>query len=453
MGNKKLLEETLQLVKGLAEENKKLKELHKSQSEKSEQMMTDLIAKREQAIKDDVISRFRKGEHLTPEADEDAVATNSILLKKSDNPKVRELMDFNDTCLIVSKILKTDPRQTQIWRKNQAAVNELRKAMNVSTAGQGGAWAPSDFSADLIDLMRLDLKVGALFRKITMPTNPYKLPIKTSGGTVYHVAEPSTEATEAGRITASTPGTGNITMDAEKVAGRTVYTEELNEDSIIPVVPMIKEELARDMADAWENILINGDTRTVGNIDLDVTAATDLKTTQDGLRRRANAKGTSLIDLSTFNLTNVRKLRTGMGKWGINPRDLAFITGPKGFNKLLSLDEVTTLEKYGSSATVLTGELGRLDGIPIIVSEWVREDLSTTGLYDATTTNNTILILANLRRFIQGEKRRMTLKTFEDIQNDQVVLVTTMRMAFNSLETSDNQNGQNVHIGRDVDAA
>lgn len=450
MGNKKQLEEALTLLKNLKDETTALKELGKTQSEKTEQIVKDLMAKREVAIREDVISRFRKGEHLTPgDDDSDQVNMQNVLLRKSDNPKVREMMEFNDNVYLVSKMLRVHPHQTRLWKENQAQVNELRKTMNITTTTQGGNWVPTEFSADLIELMRLELKVGALFPKITMPTNPYVLPIETSDATVYHVAEPSTDATEAGRITASTPGSGKITMSAEKVAGRTVYTEEVNEDSIIPVVPFLKGNLARKMADAWETILINGDTRTVGNIDIDVTSATDKKTTQSGIRRRA-IDNSFTVALTTFNLTNLRSMRTSMGKWGVNPRDLVWITGPIGWFQMQGLDEVTTLEKYGAAATILTGELGRLDGIPIIVSEHVREDLSTTGRYDATTTDNTMIALVNIRRWMQGERRKITLKTFEDIQNDQTVLVTTMRQAFNSLETSDNQNGRNVVVGRDV---
>src|SRR3990167_6831541 len=243
MGNKKQLEEALTLLKNLKEEQVALKDLNKAQSEKTEQIVKDLMAKREVAIREDVISRFRKGEHLTPSADDDSdqVSMNSMLLRKSDNPKVREMMEFNDNVYMVSKMLRVHPHQTRLWKENQAQVNELRKTMNITTTTQGGNWVPTEFSADLIELMRLELKVGALFSKITMPQNPYVLPIETSDATVYHVAENATEATEAGRITASTPGSGKITMSAEKVAGRTVYTEEVNEDSIIPVVPFLKQ--------------------------------------------------------------------------------------------------------------------------------------------------------------------------------------------------------------------
>ncbi|NIO41543.1 MAG: hypothetical protein GTO41_16030 [Burkholderiales bacterium] len=52
------------------------------------------------------------------------------------------------------------------------------------------------------------------------------------------------------------------------------------------------------------------------------------------------------------------------------------------------LDEVTTLDKYGSNATVMNGELGNIKGIPIVKSQ----DYGTTysnGYIHTTGTNNT----------------------------------------------------------------
>lgn len=452
MSKKKLLEEMVALTKSLQEEVKTLKTIGKEQSDKSEKLISDTLAKREQVIKDELIAKFRKGEHLAPHSEEEEnAAVPEVLLRKSSDPRMREMMEYNDDVYLISKILRCHPSQTKIWRKNEAKVSELRKALNVGTAAQGLEWAPTAFSADLIDKYRLQLKVAALFQRVNMPTNPFTLPNLTADSTVYVVPEVTTDTHQnSDRVTASQPTTGSLTMTAKKLGARSLFSGELDEDSIIPVLPMLKDNLARKMADAWEDAIINGDTTVPGHMDIDITATTVVRAFCNGLRRRAKTSNV-LKDLSTFNLANVRSLRTSMGKYGVNPAELVFITGPKGYNKLLGLDEVTTLEKYGAGATILAGELGRLDGIPIIISEHVREDLSTTGYYDSTTTNNTVLILANKTAFAIGDRRKVTLKTFEDIETDQTVLVTMMRGTFRDLYTAAGDVVANV--GRDVDAA
>lgn len=138
-----------------------------------------------------------------------------------------------------------------------------------------------------------------------------------------------------------------------------------------------------------------------------------------------------------------------MSKYGLNPRDLVWITGPIGYAKMVGLDEVTTLEKYGAGATVLTGELGRLDGIPIIPSEHIREDVNSSGYYDVTNKTDTMIILAWVPGFFIGDRRKVTLKTFEDVQTDQTILVVTQRAAFNTPYST----GSNGIVNSAIDVA
>jgi HK97 family phage major capsid protein len=128
-----------------------------------------------------------------------------------------------------------------------------------------------------------------------------------------------------------------------------------------------------------------------------------------------------------------------MVRYGVRPENLAFVTSISGFNSLLNLKDssgnnlVVTLEKYGGLATILSGELGRVYGIPIVVSEYVRADLNATGLYDATTTTKTEIILVNKKCMIYGDRRTMKVKVAEQIQTDQTILVATMRKAFSAV--------------------
>ena len=127
-----------------------------------------------------------------------------------------------------------------------------------------------------------------------------------------------------------------------------------------------------------------------------------------------------------------------MGKYGGNPNNLAWIIGPKVHARhFMALSDVVSLEKYGPQATVLTGELGKYQGIPIIVSAQAREDLNTTGTYDSTTTNNGGVLLVNRPAWIFGRRRDITLKVWEDVQFDQIYLVGTARGDFQTPWTSD----------------
>lgn len=428
----KQLDEILTLFKGLQGEVKVLKEEGKSRSEKSEKMISDLMEKREKAIQDDLISRFRKGEHLTPPGDENA-EPHKVLISKSADPKVQEFQSFNDDLLILSKIMRVHPSQTRLWKKNQAQVSELRKAISAGTSGSGSEWVPTDFSADLIDKFRLELKLGAFFRHINMPTNPYKLPGLTGDTTAYKISESTSDS--ASKITASTPTSAAVTLTAVKLAARTLWSEESAEDLIVPVLPLVKDNLARIMAESVEDALINGDSDG-DHFDIDITDPTDHRKSWNGLRARSR-QSSDEVSLSTFNAANLRSMRRKMGKYGVNPGRLGWLTGPVGMNHFLGLDELITLDKYGPAATILTGEVGRFDGSPVIISEKVREDLNSVGVHDVTNTGFTHVTVFNRDAFIMGDRRKMTMKSVEDIETDQMIMVVTMRGDFQDLYTAD----------------
>jgi hypothetical protein len=68
----------------------------------------------------------------------------------------------------------------------------------------------------------------------------------------------------------------------------------------------------------------------------------------------------------------LRGNRKKMGKYGVDPNELAHILSINEYIDLLSDTAVFTLEKYGPNATILTGELAKVDNVPVIVSEAVR---------------------------------------------------------------------------------
>ena len=69
-------------------------------------------------------------------------------------------------------------------------------------------------------------------------------------------------------------------------------------------------------------------------------------------------------------------IRKSMGKWGVNPADLAYIIGVSSYMVLMSDSNLLTVDKFGPNATLLNGQIGSLYGVPVIVSEHVRENLN-----------------------------------------------------------------------------
>jgi HK97 family phage major capsid protein len=242
----------------------------------------------------------------------------------------------------------------------------------------------------------------------------------------YYVGESLSD--EATASPPTTPATGDQTLTAKKLKSRIYFSDELVEDSIVPVIETLRAELVTAGAEVIEDLILNGDT-TAPHQDNDVVDTKDRRKAWSGIRKLcpAGTKGS----LATFTAaSHVAAFIVLMGKYGINPADLAFITGGVGYNKFRALTEVLTVDKYGPQAVVLSGELGKLFGSPIIVSEYIRENLNATGVYDGSTTNKTEVIVVNRRGFMLGTRGGVKLTFKAEAEVDQNQLIMSFRKAF-----------------------
>jgi HK97 family phage major capsid protein len=269
------------------------------------------------------------------------------------------------------------------------------------------------------------------FETIRMPTNPYDLPVQESTTRARIQAENAT-------ITDAQFSTGKITMSATKLAEFYVLSSEIDEDSAPPILALARKEVTMSQFDAAEAALISGDdSGTHFDDDIDGGAADLAEKAWKGIRKLAfaNSANGGTVDFvgAAITLAKCRDMRTQMGKYGVNPADLRWIVSPKTINGFLALDEVTTVEKYGNAATVVTGEIGRLDGIPIITSEFQRDDVASTGVNTGAGPNTfSCISLVNRKRFYMGVRRPLKTKiTFHPVPpNDQWLMASWWRADF-----------------------
>lgn len=343
-----------------------------------------------------------------------------------------ELLQKADDLYITSVLCKRDPRELNLWKTYQGEMSELRKAMDTQTAQEGWEWIPTQFSRDIIERVKLALKVAALFGRFPMPSATFRFPAQGADAVAYMTPESLVD--EATKIQASTPRTRRVTFDAVKLAARVLFSEEMEEDSIVPVLPYIKDRLVEALAIAEEQATVNGDLLPGPHQDIDVVSPLDARWGWNGLRWWArNCGGGAQVNLGTFNTANLRRIRRVMGVYGVDPSRLAWVTGICGYNFMMNNLDVLTVDRYGPQATILKGELAKFDGVPIIVSEYVRDDLDATGVYSGAGNVRTIIILVYKTAFLFGDRRRVTLKTKEDIETDQTIGVVTQRLDFEGL--------------------
>jgi len=373
------------------------------------------------------------------------------MLQKSDNSSMLELQKINDDLLILGSVLsvmnKTSNKDaimgSKLYQKfiNHKAVSELRKAID-GTSGKGAEWIPTMFSADLIEKVKVELKVAALFGRIIMPSNPYTLPVEGNDAVGYLVSNTTSDDIRDSNAMplASTPGTTKTTFDASKLGARTVFNEETNEDSIIGIMDYCKMKVVEAIARAIENATCNGSragTHPDNDIQTDANSAKLSDRAWDGFRQCVQ-DASSWSDGATFDIALFRKVRKSMGKYGIYPQDLACVCSINVMYKMLSsIADIQTLDKYGPNAIILNGEVGKIDGVPIVVSEFMRDNLSATGFNTAGGPNTkAAYVIVNRKRFLYGDRREITTDSEKSIETDKVVVVSKIRQDFRRLQAN-----------------
>jgi HK97 family phage major capsid protein len=437
------LEKAKQLVAGL------VKDLNdKGDAAKVDEIVSKALDELKKANPGDRKGRFdtKDAAEILKTATNKTEAIQTMLSTPTNDTMVKSFQAQNDEVFLLSQMLNKDPRDLKSYKKLQDhpilktdAYGGAGPTMPTAGTHYGADFIPLGFSAELIDYVRLQLKVAALHRRINMPTPQYKLPVH--GGTdmtAYLVGESLTVATPEGRPTASRPTTTAVTLDAKKIGSMVYFSEEITEDSIIPVVPFLKDSMARSMAYAQETAVING--QKSGTIDTgSAPGSTDVRSAWDGYRykvqsaAKVNCSGWTTGGTYAQGAAYLRQMRAKMGKYGVDPNNLAYITSISGYHQMLGIAEVLRLNEYGPNATILSGELGKFDNIPIIVSEYVGESMNAVGVHDGVTTSTTVILLVHTPSFIFGDRRAITVKTWDQPQDDSHLLVCHQRLDFVSV--------------------
>lgn len=320
---------------------------------------------------------------------------------------VKSLKEAVDVTVMCAKYFGQKVEKTKAY---QELIEPVLKAFGIDSGDAGFNWIPTTVSQSYIDEYNLDRKVSALFQEIKMPSNPYDYPVLTNGAVATILGEVAEKSTK------DTFTAGKITFSAKKLSNQYALPEELQEDSAVDVMKVIRQELIEGQEKALEIAILEGDITSThqhtGSYAGGTPAADSPERAWPGLRLRALAAGSDakVNAAATLNESHLRSARAKMGKFGVNPKELAWICGPKGLNEFMDLDDVRTLEQYGPQAPVLTGEMGSYEGIPIICSEWLREDTDTTGVNGASGNTKLTMLLVNRKRWFVGLRRAVQVK-------------------------------------------
>ena len=287
-----------------------------------------------------------------------------------------------------------------------------------------GAHVPSatwelEVSLNMEAEVRRRLVVAPLFRQIAMQTNVMKIPVNPEAGTAQWIDNSSFgSSTSAGNN--ATHALKEITLSAYKVATNEYTAYEEEEDSLIAIMPVIRDGMIRRIARAVDKALLRG-----------------ADTTGDPIKGLASAAGSSTqtgITNTTTAVTvaNLRNMRKQLGVWGLDPADVVYIVNSSVYYNLLEDTVFQTMNQVGPAATLLTGQIGQIGNSPVLVSGELNDPSATAG----TTFANVGAICVAPGNFVVGNQRGLRIDTQELVETQRRVMVASLRTGFTQVTSN-----------------
>jgi phage head maturation protease len=325
-------------------------------------------------------------------------------------------------------------------------------------ASYGDEWAGVAYSGALWEKVRQMTFVIDKLPQIEFPAGAESMviPLESTDPVWYKVAQASALTSNPGGIptntvTASRLGTANTTMTLSKMGARVLWTGELEEDSVLPFVARLRQQMATSAAEYLEHVLIDGDTDASASTNINAIDTTpsgsEAYLLVNGFRKiplvtlTSNSRDGGALDVSDF-LETAKLMGVG-GLAAYDQSKVGFIIDRHTHWKALELEDVKTRDVFGG-ATLEAGRLSNIWGYPVFVSGQIAKGgdgkSNTSGKVDAdTAANNTKgqILAVRWDRWQMGWRRRMTIETTRVPAADATEIVALMRFGLIYSNTDD----------------
>lgn len=344
-----------------------------------------------------------------------------------------------DTAVLLAKCLGTSVENTKYGQGIIAKAG----ANHPSAISSVDGWE-TEFSMNVLADLRQELKIEPVMRKIAMSTPTLHIPVNPEAGYADWVTGGKGAAQDQRSVPNQNPDTRtgsavdqqlrSISLTSKTLATKSYIGYEEEEDSMIPVMPLVRDALIRRMAQASDLCLMMGQSASATGMTgvgsgTSIEGLWDFKTSS--VTSTDNGATTAVAD-ETLTIEDMLNARKALLRHGLDTSKLAYFTDVKGYYELLTDADATgnvtfqTMDKVGSVATLLTGQLGSIGGVPLIVSE----------AFPAHTANSAMACCVYLPNFLFGEQRGLRVEQSIDVEFQTKTLVATRRFDFQEIETN-----------------
>ena len=260
-----------------------------------------------------------------------------------------------------------------------------------------------------------ELKVARMFREVPVNGKSTVLPIQVD-------VDPAAWATNATSGNLENRGASNATyqpkqviLNAYRLISSTFMDNEVDEQVLVNLMPMLVEGVARAHGRAVEAAILNGN-GTISGLDGHGAIAT----------AKHDIDGASLASGNFSTMTGAQLLaaRKEMGKYGLNPSDVTFIVSQNMYYDLLSDSAFQSLDEVGTELAIkVTGTVGAVFGSPVIVSEE----------FAAEGAGVPVAYAVYARNYVIPRLRGVTVEQDYEVMNQRRVIVATQSLGFNEI--------------------
>ena len=272
--------------------------------------------------------------------------------------------------------------------------------------------------------VRRRLVVAPLVRAVNMKTNVMTMPLNPEAGLASWVVNSdfggSNSAGGTTATTGQTPGSGSphalkeITLNAYKVATKEYLNYEEEEDSLLVIMPIVRDAMIRRLARSVDRAYLLG----AGSGSDPVKGLASYAT--------VNTTSTGSVAATQALVTNLRSLRRNLGAWGLDPAEVVYVVSTEVYYDLLDDPVFQTMNQVGPQATLLTGQVGQIGNSPVLVS----------AEFSSKAVNQTGAIAFAPGNFMAGNQRGLRMDTQELVETQRRVLVASLRTGMTQVTTN-----------------
>lgn len=281
-----------------------------------------------------------------------------------------------------------------------------------------GAHVPSatwelEVSTNMEAEVRRRLVVAPNLRNISMATNVMTIPVNPEAGVATWMANTAFGSADSAGNNA-THALKEITLNAYKVATNEYMAYEEEEDALIALLPIVRDGMIRRVARAVDRAMLRG-----------------AGSGADPVKGLATYDATSVVNLdisdnAKMTVAALQQLRRDLGAWGLDPSELVYIVSTENYYDLLEDTNFLTVDKVGTQATLLTGQIGAVGNTPVLVSaEFADKAAGAVGA-----------ICFNPGNFIVGNQRGLRIDTQDLVETQRKVMVASLRTGMTQISTN-----------------